>query len=59
MKDMHPGDMVNATAPYHRITAWIADLETQGFQFHLSETRTGYRLTCVASPHSPANKTRH
>lgn len=59
MSHMHPGDMVHATAPFHRITAWMADLESLGYKFHLSETRTGYRVTCVASPLAPTNVTRH
>ena len=59
MSHMHPGDMVHATAPFHRITAWMADLEALGYLFHLTETRTGYRVTCVQSPHRANNETRH
>ena len=56
---MHPGDMVNATAPLHRIEAWIRDLAPMGYLFSLSTTRTGYRVTCVRSPLRPENVTRH
>ena len=59
MSHMHPGDMVHATAPFHRITAWMADLEREGYLFELSETRTGYRVTCVRSPLRATNETRH
>lgn len=59
MSHMYPGDMVNATAPLHRIEQWIRDLEPAGYAFHLSSTRTGYRVTCVTSPLRNDNQTRH
>ena len=59
MSHMHPGDMVNATAPLHRIEAWIRDLEPMGYLFSLTTTRTGYRVMCVQSPLRANNETRH
>ena len=61
MLHLHAGDQIRIVSKQTiaNLPRYAAELARMGYRFQHGPTPSGYMVTCVASPHSPANKTRH
>ena len=61
MMHLHAGDQIRVASKQTiaNVPRYAAELAKLGYRFQCAQTQSGYMVTCVASPHSPVNKTRH
>lgn len=61
MLHLHVGDQIRVASKQTiaNVPRYARELRPLGYTFRYGPTPSGYMVTCVASPHSPANKTRH
>lgn len=61
MMHLHVGDQIRVAhkQTIASVPRYAAELARLGYTFRHGPTPSGYMVTCVASPHSPGNKTRH
>lgn len=54
--NLHSGDMIHTKVPFHRIDTYLGQMEGMGYRFKMEDSKSGYRLTCTASPHDKAKR---
>lgn len=61
MMHLHVGDQIRVASKQTiaNVPRYVRELRALGYDFQCAHHPSGYMVTCVASPHSPANKTRH